>query len=154
MLRSQDNKCAICHLGTTKRLFVDHDHKTGMVRGLLCYKCNSALGLINDSTDIAESIKQYLLKSNTQNTLIKQISEQSVLLKNDKMQLMDKINKLEDTIENLEHSLEQKQKALDPAIGLALINAMTRYVDRYEKPHKEITNKTLEWLNGLRQELL
>ena len=47
-LGKQENKCAIC--GTQHdnnyRWCVDHDHKTGAVRGVLCTKCNTALGFI------------------------------------------------------------------------------------------------------------
>jgi hypothetical protein len=48
LLAKQDGKCALCRcppkLG--KKLVVDHNHKTGMVRGLLCDGCNRALGLV------------------------------------------------------------------------------------------------------------
>lgn len=46
MFETQNGVCAICS-GINKdgrRLFVDHDHKTGEIRGLLCYQCNSLLG--------------------------------------------------------------------------------------------------------------
>lgn len=39
---------------------VDHDHKTGIVRGVLCSKCNSALGLLMDSEDLAYKAYKYL----------------------------------------------------------------------------------------------
>jgi hypothetical protein len=44
MLERQGGHCALC-LATpkTRRLHVDHDHKTGAVRGLLCHRCNRAL---------------------------------------------------------------------------------------------------------------
>lgn len=41
MLEAQDGKCAVCRKPPGKqRLNVDHDHKTGLVRGLLCWTCN------------------------------------------------------------------------------------------------------------------
>lgn len=40
MLKAQDYRCAICRQFPTKRLVVDHNHKTGKVRGLLCNFCN------------------------------------------------------------------------------------------------------------------
>ena len=44
MLAAQGGGCAICGaLPKTRRLHVDHDHKTGEIRGLLCYRCNKAL---------------------------------------------------------------------------------------------------------------
>lgn len=48
MLQSQDGKCKICEsekAGNKEQNFaVDHCHKTGIVRGLLCIKCNARLG--------------------------------------------------------------------------------------------------------------
>jgi hypothetical protein len=46
MLNEQDGGCAICHTPPQRgqHLAVDHDHKTGYVRGLLCTRCNLQLG--------------------------------------------------------------------------------------------------------------
>lgn len=46
LFESQDGSCAICHRAIT--LVIDHDHNTGLVRGLLCNGCNLALGYFED----------------------------------------------------------------------------------------------------------
>lgn len=56
MYAAQGGLCAICgprtgHSGKTRRLVVDHDHKTGEVRGLLCQICNDILGRWRDDPD-------------------------------------------------------------------------------------------------------
>jgi hypothetical protein len=44
LLAGQHGHCALCpNTPKTRRLSVDHDHRTGAVRGLLCYRCNRAL---------------------------------------------------------------------------------------------------------------
>ena len=44
MLEAQGGGCAICgNPPKSRRLHVDHDHRTGQVRGLLCFRCNRAL---------------------------------------------------------------------------------------------------------------
>ena len=63
MMKEQDYKCACC--GKTeqenkKRLAVDHCHRTGQVRKLLCHNCNIALGLVNDDESILISLLSYL----------------------------------------------------------------------------------------------
>ena len=64
MLSKQDNCCAICKgkepYGRHKRFTVDHNHKTGEVRGLLCNRCNTALGLVEDNIHTLKSMIQYL----------------------------------------------------------------------------------------------
>jgi hypothetical protein len=45
LMARQEDRCAICRrpCGTGRRLAVDHDHRTGRVRGLLCFRCNTSL---------------------------------------------------------------------------------------------------------------
>jgi hypothetical protein len=64
MLRVQNGKCAICKGNETrkfwKNLCIDHDHKTGKVRGLLCHHCNTMLGNVKDNPEILQSAIEYL----------------------------------------------------------------------------------------------
>ena len=56
--RSQNFRCAIC--GNPGKLFIDHDHVTGKVRGMLCRKCNIGLGHFGDSASFLASASTYL----------------------------------------------------------------------------------------------
>ena len=62
MFEEQRGLCAVCHVPFTSTPFVDHDHTTQQVRGLLCRSCNSALGMVQDSVKILESAIAYLNK--------------------------------------------------------------------------------------------
>jgi hypothetical protein len=55
----QNNACAICNQVPTL-LYVDHDHKTGKVRGLLCNLCNVAIGQLGESEARLLSAVDYL----------------------------------------------------------------------------------------------
>lgn len=60
-----DNRCEIC--GKTekdngKRLAVDHNHETGMIRGMLCNNCNLGIGYLKDNIDLLKSAIKYLKK--------------------------------------------------------------------------------------------
>ena len=61
----QDNKCAICGNEFNAQLkgFVDHNHATGAVRGLLCTKCNTLLGMANDNIEILNNAIEYIKRT-------------------------------------------------------------------------------------------
>jgi hypothetical protein len=70
LLKEQGGVCAICETApwlsgkdNRKGPVVDHDHVTGKVRGILCKKCNTALGLVNDRLDMLKAMETYLKKS-------------------------------------------------------------------------------------------
>lgn len=62
MIKNQDNKCAICKKAPykNKKLFIDHCHSTGNIRGLLCNSCNSGLGFFKDNCDFMLFAIEYL----------------------------------------------------------------------------------------------
>lgn len=68
ILKKQNGVCAIClkpetykhQSGKIKELAVDHNHKTGEVRGLLCSRCNITLGLVDDNLEILNVAIDYL----------------------------------------------------------------------------------------------
>lgn len=68
MLEEQKGVCKICgnpptgihSSGAPHRLHVDHDHKTGKVRALLCQHCNRGLGYFKDNSDLLIKASEYL----------------------------------------------------------------------------------------------
>lgn len=66
MLSEQGGVCAICgelpSTGMGKAFHVDHDHATGVVRGLLCHECNTGLGKFKDDSRLVEMAAAYLRK--------------------------------------------------------------------------------------------
>lgn len=61
MTSAQENACAICK-GTTSTLCIDHDHSSGVVRGLLCSNCNTGIGLFKDDPTRLSNAIAYLEK--------------------------------------------------------------------------------------------
>ena len=66
---AQDNRCFICGEEETRNggagggkrpLSIDHDHTTGEVRALLCGRCNSAVGFVQESSEVAMKLGGYL----------------------------------------------------------------------------------------------
>jgi hypothetical protein len=67
LLNNQNGCCAICGNKESKhsispQLYVDHCHKTNVIRGLLCHSCNVGIGLFKDNISILESAIKYLKK--------------------------------------------------------------------------------------------
>ena len=63
MFIKQEGKCRICgrHQRELKLpLAVDHNHKTGHIRGLLCHRCNFILGLASDNVQLLTQVIEYL----------------------------------------------------------------------------------------------
>lgn len=72
MMVKQENRCAICHrqLDATytnkpSTPHVDHNHETNKVRGVLCVKCNTGLGLFLDNILVLENAIKYLESDRT-----------------------------------------------------------------------------------------
>jgi DNA repair exonuclease SbcCD ATPase subunit len=63
MFESQNGKCPICNKDLDLPQ-VDHSHKTGKIRGLLCFSCNILLGHSNDNINILTNAINYLKNSN------------------------------------------------------------------------------------------
>jgi hypothetical protein len=70
MFEAQNGRCAICwkeearlFQGTPRHLSVDHCHKTNIVRGLLCFACNTGLGHFADDVILLRRAIQYLQSS-------------------------------------------------------------------------------------------
>lgn len=63
MKKAQKGKCLICY--RKKKLAVDHNHKDGKIRGLLCVNCNMGLGLFEDNQILLLRAIDYLLDKST-----------------------------------------------------------------------------------------
>jgi hypothetical protein len=64
LYEAQGGSCYICQRasGKTKRLAVDHDHRSGFVRGLLCSTCNKFLGHLRDDHWAGRRVGTYLFR--------------------------------------------------------------------------------------------
>lgn len=60
ILISQNYVCCICKKTDKKNLAVDHDHKSLLIRGLLCARCNTVLGKVEDNIELLFSMIKYL----------------------------------------------------------------------------------------------
>lgn len=63
ILENQDYSCGVCGIdkcSSGRRFAVDHCHKTGEIRGILCGRCNLALGQVDDSIEKLTQLIAYL----------------------------------------------------------------------------------------------
>lgn len=63
LLKHQRGRCAVCKKFPKvggNRLSVDHNHVSGLVRGLLCWNCNRALGRLKDNLELIEALAEFL----------------------------------------------------------------------------------------------
>lgn len=60
MMKEQGGKCKICLSTPSDTLVVDHCHESLIVRGLLCRKCNAAIGFMNDDIKLVRRAVAYL----------------------------------------------------------------------------------------------
>lgn len=62
MYREQKGLCAVCGepCATGRKLAIDHDHKTRVIRGLLCSACNNGLGRFRDNPELLRKAADYL----------------------------------------------------------------------------------------------
>jgi len=67
MFEQQSQRCAICltEKTTGRGWQIDHCHKTGVVRGILCHLCNTALGSFKDDPVVLRAAIEYLSRSST-----------------------------------------------------------------------------------------
>ena len=58
--------CAVCKqpCDVRDRLAVDHDHRTGRIRDLLCFRCNAVLGQVDDDEELLFALIEYLKRHN------------------------------------------------------------------------------------------
>jgi len=59
-LEAQKGLCAICYNTCSKQLAADHNHTTGLFRGLLCNRCNRALGYFQDDPNLLKNAVRYM----------------------------------------------------------------------------------------------
>jgi hypothetical protein len=69
----QDGRCAICSepLVPGPKTHLDHDHKTGQIRGFLCRPCNLGLGFLRDSPERLARALDYLVHNRPLLRLVK-----------------------------------------------------------------------------------
>ena len=77
LLLSQGGGCGICGRRPEGRfsLHVDHDHETGVVRGILCFRCNNAVGDLQNDPTLARAVAAYLDRVHRADTDAEELDE-------------------------------------------------------------------------------
>ena len=82
LYEAQDGVCAICReperrvlYGQVAHLVVDHNHETNMLRALLCHRCNTRLGTVEDFAFVAQAVA-YLVAHGTPRAQVQQLIEE------------------------------------------------------------------------------
>ena len=60
LIERSQGLCEVCNTPMGDKRCIDHDHKTGKIRGVLCNNCNTALGLVGDNVATLTKLIQYL----------------------------------------------------------------------------------------------
>ena len=60
LLETNEGKCHVCDTRSKRSLCIDHSHKDGSIRGLLCTNCNLALGQVKDNVDTLNKMIKYV----------------------------------------------------------------------------------------------
>ena len=83
LMIQQNSLCALCKNPISfnseekkDKPHIDHDHESGIVRGLLCLTCNTGLGMFKDSFDLLEQAKQYLQRSIKQRERLNELTRE------------------------------------------------------------------------------
>ena len=147
-LKKQNNKCAVCFTSPTKNnpLCVDHSHITGMIRGLLCGKCNRSLGMMLDSTILLGRLVDYLNKNDFAPRFAK------IYLKTIKMHNYETgKGHQEITREMIEEMNKFSEKTISTH-NKEWVSKESRTVEKTYKEHKE--SKKVETIKGTLEDFL
>lgn len=60
LMEAQEDRCAICRLEFESKPHLDHCHRSGAIRGVLCDTCNRGIGYFKDQPEMLESAANYL----------------------------------------------------------------------------------------------
>jgi hypothetical protein len=76
LVEKQGGVCAVCGYPPDegKSFHIDHDHDSGRIRGLLCSRCNHAIGLLRDDPEVIESALTYLAASRRIDALRREVA--------------------------------------------------------------------------------